>query len=64
MLASAQAEFQNLVFYRDMEAALLHLVLYVASVALAEVTKYFRENPFQGVVLHFTALRSGGTAYG
>ena len=38
-----------------METALLHLVLYIASSSLAEVTQDLRQYPFQRVVLHFAA---------
>lgn len=41
--------------YRKMEAALLHLILYVASFGFSHITQHLRKNPFQGVVAYGSA---------
>lgn len=50
--------------YRDMEASLLHFVFYIAPSCLTEIPQHFGKNPFESVVLHFTASALARVVYG
>ena len=50
--------------HRNVEAALLNLVLNEAPLLLAHIAEHLREHPLQRVVAHLSAARSVGVRHG